>query len=71
MNPEIVYSLLNRALSEELGLVVECNNPRQLSEWLLNASRDLEKYAPLMITIPSTPDTVIIVKKTVELDEDV
>jgi hypothetical protein len=71
MNPEIVYSLLNRALSEELGLVVECNNPKQLSFYLLEAAKDLEKYSPLMVTIPSTPDTVIIVKKTVELDEDV
>ena len=69
MKPELLYDLLNRALEEELGVVITCVNPTRLNQCLINAAKDLERYATLTITVPSTPNTVMIVKRTVELDE--
>jgi hypothetical protein len=71
MKPELLYDLLNRALEEELGMVISTNNPQRMSLDLHNLTRDMPKYASLTITVPSTPDTVMIVKKTVELDEPI
>ena len=69
MKPELLYDLLNRALECELGLVVSTNNPRGLNFHLHELTKNIPKYAPLMLTIPSTPETIMIVKRTVELDE--
>lgn len=69
MNESILYDLLNRALSEELGVVVETNNPNQLSLRLHSAAKGLPRYEPLIITVPSSPNTVMIVKRSVELDD--
>lgn len=71
MRQELLYDLLNRALEEELGLVVTTNNPHQLSINLHAAKKSLSRYAEIEITIPSTPETIILVKKSVELDEPV
>lgn len=70
MKEELYTQLLNRALTEELGLVVNTNNPKQLSEYINAAKRGISRYDPLIITVPSTPNTVIIAKRSVELDED-
>jgi hypothetical protein len=69
MNQQLLYDLLNRALEEELGLVVTTNNPKALTCNLHELTKGIQKYAPLILTIPSTLETVMIVKRTVELDE--
>lgn len=71
MNPALGYELLERAMTEELGLVVGTNNPHQMSARLLAVRKDFPQFAEIEITVPSTPNTVMLVKKTVELDEPV
>ncbi len=70
MTPQLLFDLFNRARSEEMGLVIETNNPHQLSARLLEARKAHPSYAEIETVIPSTPNTVILVKKSVELDED-
>jgi len=69
MKPELLYDLLNRALQEEMGLVVSTNNPHSLSLKLHALTKANTTYTDLIITIPSTPETVMITKRSVELDE--
>lgn len=69
MRPQLFLDLLDRALTEEIGLVVTTNNPKQLSDRLLETKKDQDQYAGLEICIPSTPNTVMIVKKSVDLEE--
>ena len=71
MKEELLFDLLNRALIEELGLIVETNNPHGLSLKLHALKRASTRYADIEITVPSTPDTLMLVKKSVELDEPV
>ena len=71
MKPELLRSLLDRALEEELGLVIETNNPHQIEIKIHEVKKTTLKYDGLIVAIPSTPETVFLVKKTVELDEDV
>jgi hypothetical protein len=71
MKQETLFELLNRALDEELGLVVTTNNPQQMSMKLHDIKKSHSRYADIEITVPSTPDTVMLVKKSVELDEPV
>lgn len=71
MKQELLFDLLNRALQEEMGLVVSTNNPHALTMKLHEIKSSSERFANLEITVPSTPETVMIVKKTVELDEPV
>lgn len=71
MKQELLYDLLNRALEEELGLVVSTNNPHQMSMKLHEIKKSHSRYADIEIAIPSTPDTIFLVKKSVELDEPV
>jgi hypothetical protein len=67
----VLFELLNRALTEEMGVVVDTTNAKQLSQNLHAITKGLDRYADLTITVPSTPNTVIIVKKSVELDAPV
>jgi ribosomal protein L10 len=71
MKQEILYDLLNRALEEELGIVVTTNNPQQMSYRFHEIKKSHSRYADIEITVPSTPETVMLVKKSVELDEPV
>ena len=71
MKPELLYDLLNRALTEELGLVVTTNNPQKMSHDLHALTKDNPRYTSIMITIPSTLETLILAKRSVELDEPV
>jgi len=48
---------------------VTTNNPKALTCNLHELTKGIQKYAPLILTIPSTLETVMIVKRTVELDE--
>jgi hypothetical protein len=67
----VLFELLNRALTEEMGVVVDTPNAKQLSQNLHAITKGLDRYASLTITVPSTPNTVIIVKRSVELDAPV
>lgn len=71
LKPELLSALMERAMDEELGLAVETNNPKQLQILLANHRREhgLTKYEHLLFTIPSTPNTVFITKKSVSLDD--
>lgn len=71
MKKELLHDLLKRSTEEELGLVIETNNPHQMSARLLDLKRATGLYTEIEVTVPSTPNTVILVKKTTELDEPV
>lgn len=71
MTPEILRDLFRRAISEEMGLVVTTNNPQKMTMDLHAFRKANPEFAEIEITIPSTPETVMLVKKTVELDEPV
>ena len=64
MKPELLRELCDRAMAEEMGLVIDCINPKKLSDHMHMVAKD---YADLMVCVPSTPDTVMLVKKTVSL----
>ena len=55
MKPELLYDLLNRALTEEMGLVITTNNPHQLSIKLHEIKRASSRYAEIEITVPNVP----------------
>lgn len=71
MSDRNLYDLLSRALTEELGVIVTTNNPHAMSLKLHAVKRANREFFGLEITIPSAPETIMIVKKTVELDEPV
>lgn len=71
MNPQLLLDLLDRALTEELGLVVDTNNPHRMATDLHTVKAGNAKYAMIEISVPSTPNTVMLVKKSVELNEPV
>jgi len=70
MNPQLLWYLFSRARAEEIGRVIETNNPHGMSLELHAARKSHPSYAEIEITVPSTPNTVILVKKSVELNED-
>lgn len=65
MKPEQALELLDLAREQELGLVVETNNVKAMVNKITEAA---VPYEDLMVCIPSVPDRVFIVKKSVELD---
>ena len=69
MRPELLIEILDKALTEELGVVVETNNPHQLTMRFHECTKDVSKYASLIVCIGSKPDTVFISQKSVELDD--
>ena len=69
MKPELLVELLDRALGEELGLVIETNNPGTLQNELQRAKRELgDQYKQLLVCIPSIGNHVFLTKLSVELD---
>lgn len=62
---ELLIDLFKRAMAEEMGLVVECTNPKKISDYLHEAGT--KDFPDIMVCVPSTPDTVMLVKKTVSL----
>lgn len=63
----IQTELLERALGEPIGLVIETNNTQQLQILLCNQHRALG-LNDLVICVPGIDNTIFIVKKSVELD---
>lgn len=69
LSDRTLSSILDRALTETIGIYIRTNNPSYMIALLGKARRDGgPQYEPLMFCRPSTPDTVFIVKKSVELD---
>jgi hypothetical protein len=65
----ILAELLDRATSEPYGLVITTNNPKQLQVQFANLQRELgsRRHHSIIACIPSTPDTVCLTKRSVEL----
>lgn len=71
---ELWAELWRRARAEELGLVITTNNPRRTHLYLDETRQALAESNPWMydftVCIPSTPETVYITRKTVEIRDD-
>lgn len=65
LSTQIQTELLERALAEPIGLVVECINPRQFAIQLHASSKD---FPELMLCTPAEDNTIFIMKRSVELD---
>lgn len=70
MKPELMAQLMHRALTEELGLVIETNNPKQLQINMDVMRKGMAEpgLSDLLFALPSTPNTLYITKRSVELD---
>lgn len=68
MKTDLIFELLNRALTEELGLVITTNNPQSLKSEINLARQDIDRYKSLNVVSPTTPNTLIIQKATVQLE---
>ncbi len=73
MRQDTLLTLLQRASTEPLGLVIETNNPKALRE---NYLQTLRKDHPeptvrnLIFAIPSVPGILFICQPTVELEAE-
>lgn len=70
VKPELLLALLDRALTEEMGVVITTTNPDYLVNLLGTYSRQLhpDAHANLSIARSSKVDEVFIIRKTTELD---
>lgn len=64
-----IKSLLDRALSEDLGLFVEMVNPKSFELQVSKIKSIYPQYDSLMLCWPSLEETIFIVKKSVEMTE--
>jgi len=70
MREELIREILDKALTEELGLVVICDNQHGTEIKIHEVrKKDAAKYAELMVCLGSKPDEILITKRTVELDD--
>jgi len=61
--------LFDRAMEQEFGMKVETNNPKHLQVQLCDWNREHDnRWDEIIVCIPSTPNKVFLVKKSVELD---
>lgn len=69
MREELIREILDKALTEELGLAVTCDNLHHTTLKFNAVTRNNPKYAELMICAGSRPNLMLITKRTVELDD--
>lgn len=69
MRIELIIEILDKALTEELGVVVGCENQHYTVLEFQRAKSNLSKYSELMVCAGSNPKEILIVQKTVELDD--
>jgi hypothetical protein len=69
MKPETMEAMLLRAQEEEIGLAIKTNNTKRFQESICDFIRANKQFSDLMACLPSLPDLVYIVKKSVELPE--
>ena len=67
MKPQIMEQLFERALTEELGLVIEVTNPKVFELDASKFSKGITRYEPIVVCHTSSPDTIMLVKRTVSL----
>lgn len=60
--------LFASAAKEEMGLRIETNNPGGFMKKLTQFKASRDDLAKFMICIPSEPNAVYIIKKSVELE---
>lgn len=60
-------SLLDRALTEDLGLFIELSNPKSFEAQVCKIKSIYPQYDSLMVCWPSLENTIFLVKKSVEL----
>lgn len=69
MGPETYTLLLERALDEEIGLKIKVTNPETFYQYLINAKTAGDgKYSDLSVCYTTEPGTLLIVKKTTDLN---
>ena len=69
MRHELIVEILDKALTEELGIVVTCDNQHQTTLKFHAVTKDNPKCAGLVVCAGSKPNEVLIVQKTVQLDD--
>ena len=69
MREELIREILDKALEQELGMVVTCDNLHRTTVNFHNITKNNPKYAELMICAGSKPDQMLITKRTVELGD--
>ena len=69
MREELIREILDKALTEELGLVITCDNPKATELQINKFKTNQPKYAGLMLCWNSSPNQLLIVQRTVELDD--
>jgi len=69
MREELIREILDKALTEELGIVVTCDNQHATTLKFHAVTKNNPKYAELIICAGSKPDEILITKRTVELDD--
>ena len=68
MRPELLIEILDKALTEELGVVVETNNVHALNYHFHDIVKANPKYANLVVCSGGKEGVTIIAQKSVELD---
>jgi hypothetical protein len=69
MNPELLHGILAKAIEQELGLVVETDDPHQLANRLYEYMKANPEFKVLSIAErPARPKELFIKKKSAELD---
>jgi len=69
MREELIREILDKALTEELGLVITCDNPKATELQINKFKTNQPKYAGLMLCWNSNSNQLLIVQRTVELDD--
>ena len=69
-SPELLLTLCDRALSEEIGLLIPVTEPKIFRADLSAAMRSSgdPRYKELITYIPNLPETVFLAKKSTELE---
>lgn len=67
MKPAILDELCRNALTQEIGLLVETNNPKHLKEQLAAFVKGVPEYSGLIVKQPGLPNTVFISKPSADL----
>lgn len=67
IHPRALAEAIKRAREEPYGMCITCTGVVPVRNVLHQIMNELG-YTDLMICIPSTPDTIFIVKRSVELD---
>lgn len=70
LSPATIHAIYERAISEELGLVVFTNNPIYLTDMLYRYRKTANEpsFADIAIIKPGTGDRLFLARKSAELE---